>query len=165
MMCDKCGKNPATTHIRRVINGAVYEAKLCAYCAAKEGYGNSFNLSLSNMLASMLDEGFETAGNKDRRCECCGASFSDIAESGRVGCSQCYETFERELEPSLNRLHGKVQHIGKMPETATKTETREEKIKKLKTEMANAIETEDFEKAALCRDEIKALEGETKNNE
>lgn len=161
MMCDNCGKNPATTHLKTVINGMVKESHLCSYCAAKEGYGGFGKLSFTNMLASVLGD---SMGSKSatKRCECCGASFSDIAQSGRVGCSECYTVFRDELMPSLNRLHGKTLHIGAAPEPIKEEETKENKIKKLKGELAAAIEKEDFESAVQLRDEIRSLEGEAK---
>lgn len=164
MMCEKCGKNPATTHIKTVVNGMMQEKHLCSYCAAKEGYGNIGNISLTNMLASMFGESLSSGKPISKRCECCGASFSDIAQSGRVGCSECYETFRSELLPSLNRLHGKALHVGNTPQETEKTETKEDKIKKLKAKLNEAIKSEEFENAAKLRDEIRALEEEGNNN-
>lgn len=160
MMCDKCGKNPATTHVRTVVNGKVSERNLCSHCAAKEGYGSFGKLSFANMLASMFGDSIESGTSTKERCRCCGSSFEDIAQSGRVGCSECYNTFRKELMPSLNRLHGKVQHVGKVPEI-NKFEEQENQmtIEKLKSQLKAAVEAEEYEKAAQLRDEIKSLEG------
>ena len=163
MMCEKCGKNPATTHLKTVVNGVIHENHLCSFCAANSGYGNLGGLSLTNMLASMFGESISNGKPISKRCECCGASFSDIAQSGRVGCSECYETFRNELLPSLNRLHGKAIHIGNTPNEKQKKESAAEKIKKLKLKLADAIKAEEFEDAAKLRDEIRALEGEENN--
>ncbi len=163
MMCDNCGKNPATTHLKTVINGKYKESHLCTYCAAKEGYGSFGNLSLTNMLATMLGDSVNS-NSPAKRCQCCGASFSDIAQSGRVGCSECYTVFRDELMPSLNRLHGKTLHIGKAPEQKEATETLEEKISKLKKQLADAVSKEDFESAVKLRDEIRELERQEEHN-
>ena len=163
MMCDNCGKNPATTHLKTVVNGVVHENHLCSYCAANQGYGNIGKLSLTNMLASMFGESISSGKPISKRCECCGASFSDIAQSGRVGCSECYNTFRQELMPSLNRLHGKAVHIGNVPYEQKPEETVQDKIKKLKAQLSDAIKAEEFENAAKLRDEIRALEGEENN--
>ena len=160
MMCENCGKNPATTHLKTVLNGVVKETHLCSYCAANKGYGNMGNLSLTNMLASMFGESISSGKPISKRCECCGASFSDIAQSGRVGCSECYEIFRNELMPSLNRLHGKAVHIGNVPENQNAAQTIEDKIESLKIKLSDAIKLEEFEKAAELRDMIRALEGE-----
>ncbi|MBE6761129.1 MAG: hypothetical protein E7551_02470 [Ruminococcaceae bacterium] len=163
MMCENCGKNPATTHLKTVLNGVVEEKHLCSYCAANNGYGNVGGLSLTNMLASMFGESVSRGKPISKRCKCCGASFSDIAQSGRVGCSECYTTFRNELLPSLNRLHGKAIHIGNTPVEEKNEDSLEERIKKLKKQLADAIKAEEFEKAAELRDEIRGLEGEENN--
>lgn len=158
MMCDKCGKNLATTHIKTAINGVIEERNLCSYCAAKEGISSFGKSSLSNMLAVMLGDSLEVGAISRERCKCCGASFSDIAQSGKVGCSECYETFRSELLPSINRLHGKVKHVGTAPESFVNVETTEEKVIKLKEKLKLAVEKEEFEEAAKLRDQIKNLE-------
>ena len=80
MLCEKCGKNHATTHIKTVINGIVREYNLCGECAAKSGYATN---GITGMLASMLgDMSFPTV-TKQKRCEVCGATFADIAKSGK----------------------------------------------------------------------------------
>ncbi len=161
MMCEKCGKNLATTHIKTVINGAVNEKNLCAFCAAKEGYSSFGGHSLSNMLAQMLYDAGTEKNLANGRCKCCGASFSDIAESGKVGCSECYETFKEELLPTLNRLHGKVKHVGRAPSfNKGEEDSLDKRISKLKDELSAAVKSEEFEKAAQLRDEIKLLEKE-----
>ena len=163
MMCENCGKNPATTHLKTVVNGVVHENHLCSYCAANSLYSNIGGLSLTNMLASMFGESISSGKPILKRCECCGASFSDIAQSGRVGCSECYTTFRKELLPSLNRLHGKAIHIGNTPKEEKKEETAAEKIQKLKVKLSELVKAEEFEQAAKLRDEIRALEGENNN--
>ena len=42
MLCQSCGKSPANTHIKTIINGELTEHSLCSECAQKMGYGNSF---------------------------------------------------------------------------------------------------------------------------
>lgn len=165
MMCEKCGKNPATTHVKTVINGVMHEKNLCAYCAAKEGYGNFNHLSLANMLASMFGDGIESGRLDNKRCACCGSLFSDIVESGRVGCSECYDTFREELMPSLQRLHGKTTHVGKAPEAVQKSPGKEERLQKLREQLNAAVKAEEFEQAAKFRDEIRLIEKEDGNNE
>ena len=85
---------------------------------------------------------------------------------GRVGCADCYRTFYDRLLPSIQRIHGKIKHSGKVSNTAPAEpaiETVEKKIEKLKAAMNDAVAKQDFENAAKIRDEIKALEGgETK---
>lgn len=166
MLCQNCEKNEATTHIKQIINGDMTESHLCADCANHLGYTDmfsGFNLNISEFFGGLLGDMLPSLkpGNV-KRCEKCGCSFDDIVREGKVGCAECYRTFYDKLQPSIQRIHGKIKHTGKIGAGRTeekKTETVEEKIEKLKVKMDEAVKVQDFESAAQIRDEIKALEG------
>lgn len=160
MLCEKCGKNHATTHIRSVVNGVVHEKNLCGYCAAKEGYNDITHNSLGEMLASMLGDAL-VSGPKSAQlsCPCCGATFSNIAETGKVGCSECYKTFYEQLLPYLKRVHGSTRHVGKIPNRAPlMVKPKEETVETLRSRLNELVLQEKFEEAAVVRDKIKELE-------
>ncbi len=166
MLCQNCGKNEATTHIKQIINGDMAESHLCPDCASHLGYSDMFSgfgLNLSELFGGFLGDMMPSiAAGKTQRCEKCGSSFDEIVHSGRVGCADCYRTFYDKLLPSIQRIHGKIKHSGKVSTAAPaepKIETTEEKIEKLKAAMNDAVAKQDFESAAKIRDEIKALEG------
>lgn len=46
MLCDKCGKNNATTHIKQIINGVVTERNLAAAVPRRRGTRNSRTVGL-----------------------------------------------------------------------------------------------------------------------
>ena len=165
MLCERCGKRTATTHIKTSINGIVEQHHLCADCARE--YSGANAMSLNSLIGSFFGDTLKTQTLSDnrRRCEGCGACFDDIAESGKVGCDKCYETFLDQLLPSLQRMHGRSRHAGKIPGDVKKTETKQDKISALNDKMKKAIEVQDFEQAAKLRDEIKLLEEEENNNE
>ena len=53
MLCQNCGKNEATTHLKRIINGEKAETHLCSQCASALGYGSifsGFGLNLGDLL-------------------------------------------------------------------------------------------------------------------
>ncbi len=161
MMCEKCGKYKATTHIRTIINGVIHEQKLCSNCANEQGLNLSPQTSLSGMLASMLGEFSLVNAKTEKKCPICGASFENIAKSGKAGCSECYKTFKTELLPYLKRVHGSTKHIGKIPnENVVSSGTADETISKLKTELSNLVAEEKYELAAVIRDKIKKLEAD-----
>ena len=162
MLCEKCGVNNATTHIRSVVNGVVNEKHLCGYCAASEGYGDIKSNNLSQMLSSMFgDTAVNSAKIQVKRCKCCGATFADIAKSGKCGCAECYTTFYEQLLPYFKRVHGSTQHIGKTPKYTTLAKnTSEESIKELRALLTRLVNEENYEQAAVVRDKIKNLEGE-----
>lgn len=160
MLCEKCGKNHATTHIRSVVNGVVHEKNLCGYCAAKEGYGDITHNSLGEMLASMFGDVLSSGAKSEQlRCPCCGVTFSDIAESGKAGCSECYKTFYEQLLPYLKRVHGGTHHTGKIPNRAPlMVKPQEETVDSLRSLLNELVRQEKFEEAAVVRDKIRMLE-------
>lgn len=162
MLCEKCGKNNATTHIRSVINGVVHEKNLCSYCAASEGYNNLGHNSLTQMLASMFGDALAVgSASTTEHCPCCNATFSDIAETGKVGCAKCYETFYDELLPYLKRVHGATKHTGRIPNRAPLTVApKEDTVEALRMKLSRLVSEENFEEAAIVRDKIKELEGD-----
>ena len=178
MLCEKCGKNEATYHLKQVVNGKTTETHLCAECAAeapefKDLNMDSFNdffgsfgspwesaLGSFGLLGHMLGAG---SGAKTRRrqrsCPVCGATEEDIASGGMLGCANCYEVFGDMLQPYIRRLHGNVEHTGKVPSGASEELAKNRKLEKLKSDMQKAIEAQEFERAAELRDEIRGLEG------
>lgn len=162
MLCQECNKNQATTHIKTIINGELKEYMLCSECAQKMGYGNlfsGFGLNLDSFLGSLLGENAarEIPANVVR-CKRCGSSFTDIAKSGKVGCADCYTTFYDRMIPSIQRIHGNTTHAGKVPSSAGEEVKRKNRLEKARTELAQAIQSQEFEKAAELRDLIKELE-------
>ena len=159
MLCERCGKNIATTHIKAIVNGLVTEKNLCEHCAAAEGYAGTVHTSLADVLASMFGEVMDTRPVGSKQCPVCGATFTDIAQSGKVGCAQCYKIFGGELLPYLKRVHGSTKHIGKIPNNAPLAVVPEtDTVDSLKMELNRLVAEEKYEQAAVVRDKIKKLE-------
>ena len=161
-MCEKCGKNVATTYIKTVVNGEAAEMNLCAACAA-ESYKSIANNTMHNGIVNMLSGLFGEAsgaveGDAGGRCPCCGASFAEISQSGKAGCAQCYTVFRDRLMPSIKRMHGKTKHVGKVPSNAPAELRNAARLSELKEQLSDAVRSEEFEKAARLRDMIKELE-------
>ncbi|MBE6780902.1 MAG: hypothetical protein E7545_07985 [Ruminococcaceae bacterium] len=157
MLCEKCEKNHATTHIKTVVNGIVREYNLCSTCAAQSGYGSN---SITGMLASMLGDISPQTVKSQKRCSVCGATFSDIAHSGKMGCGECYKTFNDEILPYLKRVHGATRHVGKIPNRAPLiVKPKEKTVEDLRQELARMVAEEKYEQAATLRDKIREMEG------
>lgn len=172
MICQACGKNTATTHVKTIVNGELAEYSLCAECAQKMGYGNllsNFGLNFGSLLGSFFGESTPPVISTVR-CPGCGSSFEDIAHSGKVGCAECYHTFYDRLIPSIQRIHGNTKHCGKRPsgsmlqvQPEAKLQIKQEtELERKRRELKEAIEVQNFEAAAELRDEIKALEEKEK---
>jgi protein arginine kinase activator len=167
MLCEQCKQREATTHIKRVVNGAAEEYHLCAACAQEAGIGFSapdFGFHLSDLFGGFLGSSLQSATHVHApalRCGMCGSGLNEIIQSGRVGCAQCYDTFRGELEPTLQRIHGSLEHAGKVPQADPAVQARKEresKLEQLRTQIAQAVRDENYEEAAKLRDEIRGLE-------
>ena len=165
MFCEECGKNPATVHITKIINGVKSEKHLCEKCAKELGdHGISFqsNFTVHQLLAGLLDSAKEkpvTMSTKPTiKCPLCGKDFENFSQVGRFGCSKCYTTFEDRIKPVLRRIHGSNIHTGKVPRRTGGVIRLKKEIDDLKKKMEIAVQKEEFEKAAEIRDKIKQLE-------
>lgn len=176
MRCQICGKNQANVYLKQVVNGEETELSLCEDCARNFGVSNimedSFDSGFDEFFGSLFsnfsslpygEENFSTV-----RCKGCGTTFSDISSTGRVGCANCYSTFSRELLPYIRRIHGNTKHVGKVAACcggggACTALSRESKLNSLKKKLEEAVEKQEFEQAAILRDEIKALSSEGKS--
>lgn len=168
MICQNCGKNTATTHIKTLVNGMLTEYDLCTECAKEKGYTNFFedmSLDFGNLMGGFI--GSQPIRTSALRCKKCGASFAEISESGKIGCAECYTVFRDRLMPTINRIHGTAKHKGKIPGTSAlriieptgKIAVITPKPIELKrAELKAAIESQDFEQAAVLRDEIREME-------
>ncbi len=164
MKCQKCGKDNPTVHVKKVINGEYTEYVLCQECASKMGYKNMFT-DMENEFSNLLGSFFGNtlpARSQATHCPNCGSTYYDIADTGKVGCAECYNTFYEMMLPSIRRIHGNTTHCGKKTvagiEYTEKADTKSDRIAKLKKKLEQAVEVQNFEEAVKLRDEIKQLE-------
>jgi len=164
MVCDSCGGTGAVVHLTQVVNNETKTSHLCERCAAEKGLQPkvpSANLLLTDFLAKMGGDDPPATGapGEDLTCSFCGLSTADFKEVGRLGCPQCYPTFEPYLKGLLRRIHGGTQHVGKvyLPPDPSVSE-KEKRLEGLRRKLERAIDTEDFERAAELRDQIRTLE-------
>ena len=164
MYCEDCKKKPAAVHLTQVFNGNIMQSHLCEECAAKKGGfifdpGNKF--SIPNLLSSIFGASCSVDPapiSQLATCPNCGMSFYSIRETGKLGCSECYKVYEQELEPTLRRIHGNSQHIGKIPSRGGEKVFLRKEMENLKSKLQEAVGLEEYEKAAEIRDSIKDLE-------
>lgn len=166
MLCQECGKRPATLHFTKIVNGEKTEFHVCESCAREKGElipGTTNGFSIHNLLSGLLDfdpSAANTVGVKPQslRCEECGLTYSQFSKIGRFGCSACYKQFSDRLDPLFRRVHGNTVHVGKVPKRSGGLIKVRREIENLKKEMHAEIEHEEFENAAKIRDRIRELE-------
>ncbi|RKD22767.1 hypothetical protein BEP19_10995 [Ammoniphilus oxalaticus] len=169
MICQECGQKPATLHFTKIVNGEKTEFRLCESCAGEKGdmfAGASPNFSIHHLLSGLLkfDAAPSVTGSDPppaetvARCETCGLTYAQFSKSGRFGCVDCYQQFAQRLGPIFRRIHGNMQHSGKVPRRAGGVIRIRKEINDLKRQLQQSIESEEFEQAAAIRDQIKDLE-------
>lgn len=185
MLCENCGKRKANVQYTQIINGKKKEMHLCEECSEKLGInemGFTMPINFSSFLSDFIDE-FENGSMlpelnpiKELKCDKCNLTFEEFMNTGKFGCSNCYDAFESKIDPILKSIHGSNRHIGRLgkinsnPEELYKNSDEAEdkkedeqnsklsEVDKLKEELKEAVSKEEYEKAAKLRDEIKKLE-------
>jgi len=160
MLCDICNKKEATVHLTEIINDKITKLHLCEDCAKEKGAEMEEHFGLSDLLAGLADLGatVEPEVMGTAKCPSCGFTYQDFKKAGRLGCGDCYESFKKQLDPLLKRIHGSNRHVGKVPLTAGKTVKETKTLQELKMQLDRAIQAEEFEQAAKLRDKIKEME-------
>lgn len=171
MLCQKCNQNEATVHFRQNINGEVSEIHLCQQCASELGYDSVFNeldefspfgalnMGVQKFLGSLFSQELPSLKvPSTRKCSFCGTTLEDFAQTAMAGCAHCYDEFLNDMMPYIQRIHGKTKHVGKIPATAGKQLKLQRELTSLKKQLNDAVNAQEYEKAAELRDKIKEIE-------
>jgi protein arginine kinase activator len=164
MKCDNCNK-PATVHLTEIRNGKKMEKHLCEQCAAQnEGLPVKGHTPINELLTNFVLAHSGLQREQSAACDHCSISWSEFRQSGLLGCENDYQLFERELTPLLQRAHeGATHHIGKVPARRGGSGVpakRTHDLARLRKELSRAVDSEDYERAAKLRDQIKQADGD-----
>lgn len=156
--CDHCDSE-ATVHEVTIHQGQKVEKHLCEHCARDEGIVVQSDAPIGELLTKFVISQGSGSSTKTRKqapsCPDCGMVFDEFRKSGLLGCSACYETFADQLTPLLERAHdGGATHVGKVPRRAGASIDRQQLIAALRRQLDEAIESEQYERAAQLRDKI-----------
>ena len=131
MKCQKCGQNEVNFYYTSNVNGAVSETRLCALCAYVAGYDimSLLNFGKNFKEITQIPGTTESMQPANRKTYVCTPVLEAQCECGN--------------STALN--------------SDCKTDMEMTERRELNMQMRDAIEKEDFEKAAEIRDKIKAL--------
>ena len=157
MQCCVCKEKEAKVHLTQIVGDKMQKVDLCEECAKQKGVNDPAGFSLADLLLGLgaSQEMEQVAGSGDLKCPHCGFTQADFKKAGRLGCSECYETFAEGLEGLLKSMHKGIKHLGKVPQSLQQGRDLSEKLKSLQKKLDKAVADEDFETAAVVRDEIK----------
>ena len=180
MLCDNCKERDAIINLTQVEHDSKVTLHLCEQCAQQKGVetgGAVLKSPLGNFLGAVVKGGsagaLVPAAGDALRCPGCGSTLRDFRDSGRLGCDQCYASFDAHLRDLLRRLHGSSQHVGERyvapgaggggagggggGADGSEGDPRG-RLLELKAQLRRAVEGENFELAAELRDRIRVLE-------
>ncbi|MFK7909252.1 MAG: UvrB/UvrC motif-containing protein [Akkermansiaceae bacterium] len=168
MQCDFCDSK-ATVFFTQIIDGVTKKSNLCDTCAAGKGVTDPDGFLLDSLelpspiispdeLADMLPSPNAPIMDDKTCCPGCGFAFEDLKKTGRLGCSKCYEFFREEIKHNLGGMHKGTKHSGRVPQGMLEAFQKRQQLEALEKEMTEAIDAEDYEKAAGIRDQINQLE-------
>ena len=157
MLCCLCKEKEATVHLTQIAGDKVQKVDLCEECAKHKGVNDPAGFSLADLLLGLgaSQEIEQASGGGAVSCAACGFTQADFKKSGRLGCPECYTTFGDVLEGLLKSMHKGTRHVGKIPQAFQHTRDLSDRLQTLQKKLAKAVSDENFEQAALLRDEIK----------
>lgn len=163
MKCDLCDK-AAVVHEVTIRNGVKKEIHLCAEHAKASGIAIPGYPPVDEVLTQFA---ISKAGKKKQQrqrkqvltCDACGLTFPEFRKRGVLGCPECYDAFEPQLGPMIERAqNGGGSHAGKCPKRGGASIDRQLQIQRLLREMEEAVAAEQYERAAALRDQLRDLE-------
>lgn len=120
MRCQQCSDAEATVHLKEVTDGKLRELHLCETCANEKGFHpviEQNKLSIATQFIWMAENLYPETSSKVGavQCSACGLRYSQFSRVGRVGCPECYDAFQPQLQKILLRVHGATKHKGRLP--------------------------------------------------
>ncbi len=164
MLCNVCEKNEAKVHLTQMVEGKIRKVDLCESCAKEKGIDDPTGFSLADVLTGMeavqKPQTAPVESSNQADCDFCGYTQAEFKKTGRLGCSHCYEVFEEGLEQVFKTMHRGVRHTGKVPEKLRSSKELQDRSRDLQSRLDEAVSREDFEQAAVLRDELKVVQSE-----
>jgi protein arginine kinase activator len=155
----------ATVHLTDLAaDGGKKELHLCEECAQEKGVAiKAQETTVADILSAILSSSQLSKQRSEFAkvsCPACGISYGDFLSSGRLGCGNDYEVFAKALMPFLEKVQGSAKHTGKVPSRVGEDVVKTNELIKLRQELRQAVQKEQYEKAARVRDRIQVLEKE-----
>jgi protein arginine kinase activator len=155
--CSEC-KKQIDVHYTEIERGQFHETSMCNDCPELHKKLRGVTLS------SQIDD---TTSKTKLTCGDCGTSLEEIRVGHPLGCSHCYEVFADTIIYELYSM-GKIPekldlerkssplHLGRAPGESLKVNPSL-KLIALNEALDDTLKREDYEQAALLRDQINAL--------
>ena len=91
-------------------------------------------------------------------CSACGRSLAIIRKTGIAGCPECYSTFSQEIHEMLRNFGVQQNYTGMLPRRLASFRNTLTDRMDIQLKLEESVRNEDYEKAAVYRDFLHALE-------
>ncbi|MEE1181193.1 MAG: UvrB/UvrC motif-containing protein [Treponema sp.] len=162
MICDFCHEREAVIFMEQMTGlGLRRKINICLECAIDRGISpdpKSIESSIGNLFKELSEVSKKITERENRVCPVCGTKLGDIKKTGKTGCPECYAIFKNEIRQALENNGVKDVFKGTMPARLSTIHSVLNDRVILQNKLNDALEREDYEKAAMYRDYLKALE-------
>ena len=164
--CQSCQKAAASVLVTELKEGNKVEFHLCEECAQAQGIPPKPPpaVSMLEIFHQLVEKTGGSSKARDRSCAQCGITFNEFKTKGRFGCAEDYESFQSRVIPLLERIHGASEHVPDGAEGAIVPGGQAELVR-LRHELHQVVDREEYEEAARIRDRIQKLEKEQEEAE
>lgn len=162
MLCDLCHKNDAYIYIEKSFSDGKKRICLCITCASSHGIVASkvscSEQSVESVFNDFIEKNEEYNPLSKKLCPGCGRSLFDIKKYWKTGCPECYCVFANEIKEEMAKKSIKVQWKGSFPKRLKGFRSNITDRNDIQMKMNEAVAMENYEKAAVYRDFLRALE-------
>lgn len=154
ILCQICRKREATIFLNIYENKKmIKDAGICSKCMEQFGFPVNPNDSINRLLKNLRNfaYSYDDESVDIYRCKACGLSQSEFDNEIHLGCPKCYRYFADSLDGVIQRMHTSLRHIGKKPHGL---HAKNERLMLLNKRLEEEIKLENYENAAVIRDEI-----------
>lgn len=148
----------ATVHFTQLVDGEVKKMSLCEACAEEAGLTDLSGFGLTDELIG--SKGEPIVPSSEDVCSVCGFTPQKFQQVGRLGCSECYQSFSEDIIGRLSSMHRGLFHIGRSPAGAYQGSQRAKRLQEMEKTLRDMVANENYEEAARLRDEIRKLQEE-----
>lgn len=161
MLCNICKKNEAAVFLKISGKGGAKNIGLCISCAVARGISTNNPPDLEHVESILLEIKKVSESEKEdasKLCPACGKSLLEIKNTETAGCPECYEVFREEIISELKKHMGFEKYSGSMPKRLAGFRNSITDRLDLQAKIEEAVKCENYEKAAVYRDFLRALE-------
>ncbi len=162
MICDICNERDAVLFIEQANGTIKRKLNLCVECAQRYGItpeSKTIGKSLAALFSTLAGEISKKISEDDKKlCPVCGTSLAFIKQTNKTGCPECYSIFKEEVKTAFKNIGVKSSYTGTMPKRLRNFKSVLTDRIVIQSKLEESLRQEDYEKAAIYRDYLRALE-------